>query len=195
MSATRQWSHGLQWGASTWLAYVAVRAVSRAVHVPSAAYVVVAVGWITALAFIAAGSRWSRGVVVAAIFAQAATGYASATDYGSPPSAPFALLFFLPMCLPLLPLVVLPVEQPRIALALIGLGRWREARSMLGGVGPLLVAAALVTLNRGAVDLCVHLQHEQGWMATAWWVPAGLFVVAASVIAATSRRGPAAATT
>jgi hypothetical protein len=165
MSASRQWSQGLQWGACAWLAYVAGRAAIRAVHAPIGAHVVLAVA-----------------------------GYAFAAEYGGPPSVAFALMFFVPMSLPLLPLVVLPVP-PRIFLALIGLGGWREARSRLGGVGPLLVAVALVTLNRGAFDLCVHLQHGQGWMARAWWLPAGVFVAAAGVISATSRQGRAAITT
>jgi hypothetical protein len=64
------------------------------------------------------------------------------------------LEFSLPMCLPLLPLVVWRVERPRVVLALLALGRFREARAQSGGVVmAVLAAAAVVLCNHALLDL------------------------------------------
>jgi hypothetical protein len=64
------------------------------------------------------------------------------------------------MCIPLLPLVVMRAEHPRIEIALLALGRRHEVLArvggVLGGVGAALVAAALVSTNRAAI--------EHGWI-------------------------------
>lgn len=106
--------------------------------------------WLTALVLVVRGSPRARGVVALAILARAALAWA-------PEYAPFVsvarewLHSWLPVCLPLLPLVVIRVEEPRVVVALAVLGRWRQALAQSGGWRAGLVALALISLHRGAV--------------------------------------------
>jgi len=173
MTARQQWSHGIQWGGLAWLGYVSFRAAIDAYHRPlgdslralpaswfCAASWPLAAAWLSALVLIVRGSPWSRVVMGGAILAQILVGAAEAASYGGAPNpTSFTLRFFLPMCLPLLPLVVLRVGRPRVVIALAALGRWREAWARFGGLGPLAVAVALVSVNRGAGDLLLRAYH------------------------------------
>jgi len=147
-------------------------------------------------ALIAAGSRWSRPAVAVAIVAQSILGISTGTGYsGEPNTVWFVLKFFLPMCVPLLPLVFLRVERPRVVLALALLGRHREAWARFG-VGVLAVAAFVVSLNRGVLDLIGYgfdgpamlwAIRDSGLPWTGYLLPVVLFGVAALTVAATSR--------
>jgi hypothetical protein len=146
--------------------------------------------WLLVLGAIAAGSRWARAAMGAAIVAQGVVGVTEALRYGAPVELSFVLWFFVPMSLPLLPLVVLRVEQPREALALVALGRVREGWARAGGMSTILVAAALISLNHGTYALLVDLYRGAGPGALMeLWFPAGLFALAAVAVRATSRRG------
>lgn len=73
---------------------------------------------------------------------------------------PWVLTFFLPMSLPLLPLLVLDPERPRVTLALVAAGRWRDAAEQLAGWRWLSVAAALVLLNRAGWEVLQGYEAE-----------------------------------
>jgi hypothetical protein len=60
----------------------------------------------------------------------------------------WALTFWLPMTLPLLPLLFLAPERPRLTLAFAVVGRWRDADATIAGWSWVLVAAGLIALNR-----------------------------------------------
>jgi hypothetical protein len=213
MTARNQWSQGLQWGACAWLCYVVLRELggelSQLLAREGSPWTLprwmcgwgygwhVAAVWAVALSLIIVGSRWSRVAVAAAISMQALVAVRSASSYaGEPDSVWFVLRFFLPMCVPLLPLLVLRVEQPRVALALAALGRWSEARVRFGGIGVLAVAIAVISLNRGALDLLgygldpaavLQVIHDRGLPWTGYLLPVVLFGLAALTIEATSR--------
>ncbi len=151
---------GLQWGACAWLGYVAWHACLDVWRTPLgetltllpehwfiAMHWILAPAWIAAIGLILADSPWSRAFVAAAILMRVVVGAAHAASYGGVPDPAFTAGFFVPMCLPLLPLVLMRVEEPRVALALAALGRWREAAARSGGVRALLVAVAVLSVN------------------------------------------------
>ena len=168
MDNRTRWSVGLEWGACAWLAYVAFRASTAAVaplfrwaHLgswPSAFAWLMAPVWVAALVSVClrfahvpcdgrcGDLRTGRGRDDGSSRVRGDAGLA------------FALRFFGPMSLPLLPLVVRPAVEPRAALGLLANGRWREAIGRFGGVRAGLAAVALIPLNRGAYDLLVKLQ-------------------------------------
>jgi hypothetical protein len=148
-----QWIKGLQWGGLAWLAWVALRSSVAAFH---GWPLIVAVVWF--VGFTLAWTRWSRAAIAVAILAQAVAGTAQATTYAGEMHLPWALTFWLPMSLPLLPLLVLKAEQPRQTVALAVLGRWQEALRSLSGWRWIAVAAGVVALNRA------------GWAALSWTV-------------------------
>jgi hypothetical protein len=203
MNNRTRWSVGLQWGASLWLAYVAFRALTAvlapllrsaypSLHLglwPSAFAWLMAPAWIAALVGVCRGSRGSRALVAAAICAQVVAGTAEAVEYGGTVELSFALRFFGPMILPLLPLVVRPATEPPAALAALADGRWRDALGRLGGVGAGLVALALIALNRGAYDLLVRIHQGAGVEAlSALLVP--VLLIALAAVAPSSRPRP-----
>ncbi len=113
-----QWLKGLQWGGVAWLAWIAAKALLGVCHcaIEPGAYFAVSVGWLVERSIVAAAwsvalaltwTRWSRVGVGAAIVVQAIAGTAVATTYGGPIPIPWALTFWLPMSLLLLPLLVL----------------------------------------------------------------------------------------
>jgi hypothetical protein len=140
-----QWKQGLQWGAVVWLGWVALRSTVAAFHGWSP---ILAFAWLAALAL--TWTRWSRAGVGAALFAQAAAGIFRAASYEGEMHAPWMLTFFLPMSLPLLPLLFMAPERPRLTLALACVGRWRDAARSLAGVRWIPVALGVVLLNHTA---------------------------------------------
>jgi hypothetical protein len=171
MNNLTRWSVGLQWGACAWLAYVAFRASTAAIaplfHLlpssspgfwPSAVAWLMAPVWIAALVSVCCGVGWSRIAVGVAICAQVVVGTTEAAGYGGPLGLPFALRFFGPMSLPLLPLVVLRAAEPRAVLVSLAGGWWREALGRFGGLRTSVVAVALISLNRGAYDILTMLR-------------------------------------
>jgi hypothetical protein len=197
--APSPWRQGLAWGASAWLVYVTLRSAASAL-VPvlgrafwylvlpwrsSAAPFMTAI-WLAALALVAARSRWSRAMVAVAICAQAVVGTTEAAAYGEPFDLFFTLRFFVPMTLPLLPLVLFAAP------------RWFQARALLFGAGAwraVLAAATLISLNHAAVALFSNLSRGAAVYSTeAWAVPALAFALGA-VIASGRRLTRAAGTT
>lgn len=150
-----QWKQGLQWGALAWLGWVAVRSAVAASH---GASTVVAVAWLAALAL--TWTRWSRVGVGAALLVQAAAGISRAASYEGEMHVPWMLTFFVPMSLPLLPLLFIAPERPRLTLALAFVGRWRDAARSLAGFRWIAVAGGVLLLNRAA------------WRALGWRVDA-----------------------
>ena len=150
-----QWKQGLQWGALAWLAWVAIRSTVAASHGGS---LIVAVAWLTALAL--TWTRWSRVGVGAAILVQSAAGISHAASYTGEMHVPWVLTFFLPMSLPLLPLLFMAPERPRFTLALAFVGRWRDAGRSLAGLRWIAVSIGLLLVNRAA------------WRALEWPVDA-----------------------
>lgn len=223
MTTRQQWLRGLEWGACAWLTYVAARTTLDVVwptwQIPFEGWDLpslhsaqgfaggtwlTAVLWLTALTLVAAGSRLARLGIAVAILAQAVIGAMQAVGHTYAPREPayvaaFVLSLFLPMCLPLLPLVVLRVEEPRLVLALATLGRWREARARFGGLGPLAVALALLSLHAGANGLLQHIYYGSTARDLArgiydglrplggWTFPAPMFALAMLIVWATSR--------
>lgn len=155
---------------------------------PSAFAWIMAPAWIAALVCVCRGSRWSRGLVAAAICAQLVVGMSEAAGYGSTPDLSFALRFFGPMSLPLIPLVVLPAAEPQRVLALLAKGRWRDALGRLGGVRAGLVALALIALNHAAYDLLVRFHQGAGVEAAASLAIPILLIVLAVVAPAPRAR-------
>ena len=160
MRVKNRWWLGLQWGASAWLGYVVWHACLDAYHTPIdetlsllpehwfvAMSWVLAPAWIVAAGLVLAGSGWSRAFVAATILMRVIAGTARATSYGGVPDPAFTARFFLPMCLPLLPLVVMRADNPRVVLALAALGRWREAAARSGGAHAIFAAATLLSVN------------------------------------------------
>jgi len=159
MKTRNPWLLGLQWGAWAWLGYINVLTLGGLLVVGYMSYTghepppwanhwsSVSEGlpqdaaWIVSFALIAAGSRWARLAVAVAIAGQCAV---SLGWWGRG---------WVPMCAPLLPLVVLRLEEPRVVLALLALGRWREALARSGGVRAALVAAGVVSLNHALLEL------------------------------------------
>lgn len=158
-----QWKQGLQWGAVAWLAWIAMKASLTAwsclpilgnALAPTSWWILasplLAVLWIAALAL--TWTRWSRAAVAAAVVVQAITATVDAATYPGDLHIPWALTFWLPMSLPLLPLLFMAPERPRLMVAFAFVGRFREAAATLAGWRWPLVAIGLVALNRAAWD-------------------------------------------
>jgi hypothetical protein len=108
---------------------------------------VVGLAWVAAIALIVAGSGWSRVAVGAGILIQVLAECSGPIRADLTPL--IALQIFLIVALPLIPLVVLRVREPRLVVALLALGRWREALARSGGWRTALIAAAVVSLPHG----------------------------------------------
>lgn len=148
-----QWIKGLQWGAVAWLGYILAHTLPVALKYGHPDELVMAGAWLLSASLLLAGSRWARLTLGAALLAQAVTGAASAIQFANEPDVHFVLRYFLPMSLPLLPLLWLGAERPRYTIALALVGRGRDAARTLAGCRWLLVAAGLVSLNRAGWDL------------------------------------------
>ncbi len=147
-----QWIKGAQWGAVAWLAYVtgsslvmAFRFSHDGAYLPA---LLPAAAWLAALALI--GTRRSRAGVGIAILVQAVAGTVQARSYPGDLRLGWALTFWLPMSLPLIPLLFASPDRPRLTLALAVVGRWREALRQLTGFRWIAVATGIVLLNHAA---------------------------------------------
>jgi hypothetical protein len=167
VNTRNQWIQGLEWGACAWLGWVAWNSVLRASHCslyPGSDFLG-SLGWFTqrwllAAVWVAAllltWTRWSRGGVALAIVAQAVLGSIDGATFGgefwwwSP-------TFWIPMSLPVLPLLFMEPARPRLTLSLLMVGRWRDAVAELKGWRWLFVAAGTV------------LQNRVGWRAFTWF--------------------------
>jgi hypothetical protein len=160
MTARERWSQGLQWGGCAWLGYIAWQGSVDLYQVhgnplpclPGCWYSLLrwlaVLAMLGALALIALGSGWSRAMVGAVIFARLVNNSTNARSYDE--ITPLVVLGEFLALSPLLPLVLLRVGEPRLVLALLALGRWREALARSGGLRTALIAAAVVSLHRGA---------------------------------------------
>lgn len=147
-----QWIKGAQWGAVAWLAYVTGSSLVMAFGLShDGAYLpalLPAAAWLATLALI--GTRWSRAGVGIAILVQAVAGTVQAHSYPGDLRLGWALTFWLPMSLPLIPLLFASPASPRLTLALAVVGRWREALRQLTGFRWIAVATGIVLLNHAA---------------------------------------------
>jgi hypothetical protein len=167
MNAKNRWLLGLQWGACLWLPYVLWDAgIDFRSQIESLqdlidtwprfwwglGYALFLPGWIATVVLLVAGSRWARPAVATMILLRVAEagihtyerqlGHADAT-------------LFVSVLAPVLPLVVLRLEEPRVVLALAALGRWREALARSGGVVALLIALAVLSTHEAAFQALV----------------------------------------
>lgn len=146
---------GLQWGALAWLGYITV----RSVLIGSSP---VMFAWILACVLLVTGSRWARAVVVLGILVQLAHGaleavkYLTPGDLGDVPMKAVVRATLghsgLALCLGMLPLVAWRLERPRLVLALLALGRFRDAWARAGGGIALLAAVPVVALNHAMMS-------------------------------------------
>jgi hypothetical protein len=159
---------GLQWGALAWLGYVVIQSVRDALPM-AAPWIVVrdslpkAALWILACALLAVGSRWARAAVAFGILGQLAFGLHEAawlyppetwTQLGVATVVRSALhCSGVALCLGMVPLVAWPLEGPRVVLALLALGRFREAWARSGGAVALMAAVPIVALNHATLAL------------------------------------------
>jgi hypothetical protein len=133
-----------------------------------------AVMWLAA--FVLIWTPWSRVGLAAALAVQAVAGTVDAAAYDGPMHLAWALTFWLPMSLPLLPLLFMQPQRPRLTLALLALGRGRDALALLTGFRWPLVAVAVVLLNRAGWAVLRGFRWEYGWVL----IPALLFALAAT---------------
>jgi hypothetical protein len=146
---------GLQWGALAWLVYITV----QSALLGSCPMVFV---WMVVCGLLAAGSRWARAAVAVAILAQLTHGAFEAVKYLTPGDiSQFPMLFIvkaalrhsgIALCLGMLPLIAWPIERPRVVLALLGLGRVRDAWARSGGGLALLCAVPVIALNHATMS-------------------------------------------
>jgi hypothetical protein len=153
-----QWSKGVQWGSVAWLVYVTGSSLVRAFHPAHyGAYLpqlLPAAAWLAGLAL--TWTRWSRAGIRVAIVVQAVAGTVQATSYPGDMPLAWALTFWLPMSLPLIPLLFVIPDRPRLTFALVFVGRFRDALRQLAGWRWVAVAAGIVLLNHAA------------WSASRW---------------------------
>ncbi len=79
------------------------------------------------------------------------------------------------MSLPVLPLLFMQPDRPRLTLALLAMGRWRDAVAQLAGFRWPLVAVGVALLNRAGWGALRGIRWEYGRVL----LPALLFAVAA----------------
>lgn len=155
MDTKRQFKQGLQWGGLLWLAHLVLASLAhlRAVHPFVLPYLLPGAAWALALAL--TWTRWSRLAVALAVSAQAGAAVAMTASMGE---LRVTLSAFLPLCLPVLPLLFMAPERPRLTIALALVGRWRDAARTLAGLRWPVVAVGILLLER------------TGWAAlsTAW---------------------------
>jgi hypothetical protein len=154
-----EWRKGLQWGSVAWLAHIFVRhayslaidagySLREAHHTVPPSEIIPTAAW--GLAFALIWTRWSRIAAGAAIGLWALQSALACTVFPSAHEAVRAWAFGLPMVLPLLPVLAIPPERPRLTLALILVGRWRDAIRELAGWRWIAVAAGIYLLDRSA---------------------------------------------
>ena len=142
-----------------WLAYLAgcsvVTACESAEYGLYLPHVLPAAAWLAALALL--WTRWARAGAAVAIAVQVAAGVAEDSrlyEY---------TLAWLPIVLPVLPLVVMEPERPRLTVALALVGRWRDAGRALAGWRWGLVAAGTVLLARSGGRALHCWVYDSDW--------------------------------
>jgi len=145
MDTKLQFNQGLQWGGLAWLAYLVVTSLGhmRADHPLFLPYLIPLIEW--TLAFTLAWTPWSRVAVALAMVAQVGADIAITARMGE---FRVTLAAFLPLCLPVLPLLFMVPERPRITVAFALLGRWRDAARTLAGWRWVIVAIGVLLLER-----------------------------------------------
>ena len=139
-----QWKQGLQWGGVVWLSYLAgcslVTACESAEYGLYLPHMLPAAAWLAALALL--WTRWARAGAAVAIAVQVAAGMAEASRFDT------GTLTWPPLVLPVLPLVFMAPERPRLTVALALVGRWRDAGRALAGWRWIVVAMGTFLLAR-----------------------------------------------
>lgn len=145
MDTKSQIKQGLQWGGVVWLAHLVISSLVhiRAVNPFYLPYLIPGAAWVLALAL--AWTRWSRMAVALAMVAQA---WAAVAMTAGMDDLGVILSAFMPRCLPVLPLLFMAPERPRLTIALALVGRWRDAARTLSGVRWPLVAMGILLLER-----------------------------------------------
>jgi hypothetical protein len=155
MDTKQQFRQGLQWGGIVWLAHLAIASLGhlRAVNPFFLPYLIPGAAWVLALGL--AWTRWSRIAVALAVVAQAWAAVAMTAGMGE---FGVTLSAFMPLCLPVLPLLFMAPERPRLTIALALVGRWRDAARTLAG------------LRWPVVAIGVLLLEQSGWasLSTTW---------------------------
>src|SRR5262245_3561373 len=107
MTIKDQFKKGLQWGGYAWLGWIAWSTALVVWRYPDALLHpsgIVAPVWVAALAL--TWTRWSRLGVGVALVVQAVAGTVHAALYGGEMHLSWVLTFWLPMSLPLVPLLL-----------------------------------------------------------------------------------------
>jgi hypothetical protein len=142
---TKQFRQGFQWGGVIWLVHVVVSSVRhiRAVNPFFLPYLIPAAAWALALAL--TWTRWSRIAVALAMVTQV---WAAVAMTAGMHELGVTLSAFMPPCLPIVPLLFMVPEHPRLTAALALIGRFRDAAGTLAGWRWPLVAAGVLLLDR-----------------------------------------------
>jgi hypothetical protein len=116
-------------------------------------YLLPSAAWFVALGL--TWTRWSRVAVAVAVVAQTAAAVAITAHMGE---VGITMSACMPLCLPVVPLLFMAPERPRLTVALALVGRWRDAAQTLAGWRWPLVALGVLMLERS------------GWasLSTAW---------------------------
>jgi hypothetical protein len=185
-----QWLKGLQWGAVAWLAWESFVTVNTAVRyigqyharatyqIACGIYAVSAVIALTAL--VLAWTRWSRIGIAAMILAQVAMALVFFKGYPRPPLVIEGVVCDIEMpwmaivhanreMFPLLPLLFMQPERPRLVVALALVGRWRDALHQLAGRRWIAVAAAVLWLSAAVGDAATAYEDNNGITAFLPW--------------------------
>jgi hypothetical protein len=185
MSIRNEWRQGLQWGGCAWLGWVAWSSFLHAWHCPlfPGPDFLPSLGWFTYTRLLAAvwiaalllsWTRWSRAGVAVAIAMQAIVGSIGAAmkfDLW------WSITVWIPMSLPVIPLIFMEPERPRLTLALLMVGRWRDACAQLKGWRWLLVAVGTALLNRVGWSMLGTYYFVSP--VPVWLLPPLLFLLAA----------------
>lgn len=154
-----QWKQGLQWGGVVWLGYLAgcslvmaCRSAEFCLYLP---YWLPAVAWLAALVLL--WTRWARAGVAVAIAVQVAAGVVEAFRFDE------GTLTWPSLMLPVLPLVFMEPERPRLTVALALVGRWRDASRKLAGWRWILVGVGTFLLARSGGRALHCWVYESDW--------------------------------
>jgi hypothetical protein len=161
MDTKLQFKQGLQWGGLAWLAHLVVSSFGhvRADHLLFLPYLIPAIAW--ALVFVLAWTRWSRVAVALAVVAQIGAAVAMTARMDD---LRVTLAAFMPLCLPVLPLLILVPERPRLTVALALVGRWRDAARTLAGWRWLPVAIGVLLLERSGWASLSTTWSSEDWL-------------------------------
>lgn len=161
MSIKEQFKQGLQWGAVVWLAHIVVSSLRhfRAVNPFFLPYLLPFAAWLVAFAL--AWTRWSRAAVAVAVLAQTAAAIVMTASLGE---VSVTMSACMPLCLPVLPLLFMAPERPRLTVALALLGRWREAAHTLKGFRWPFVALGVLLLERSGWASLGTAKSSEDWI-------------------------------